>query len=181
MSPPDGVLYVAEMARLALDDLREPQPWSPDQLRCWHWRDDASFRFWQELERGIPYAQGHNDHAEQTLLHQLLNTMHTAFPYDESERQWLHESFWSLDFGRRGWVAAMRSQEAIIVSAGLQRAVYGRDLLRRWWAWRRETDEFSGQRTRALAVLALHGLVEAFHPNPDVRDRSRASCCEGGS
>lgn len=73
------------------------------------------------------------------------------------ERVWLHQA--SLDPAGRpdpSRLYSIRRREAAIISAGVRRVIYGRELLGRWWwSWRREADGFSGQETLDIARDAL--------------------------
>jgi len=51
--------------------------------------------------------------------------------------------------------AAIRKQRFEVFSGGMHRVVKGRDLMRRWWSWRRETDEFEGQGSLEQAKVAI--------------------------
>jgi hypothetical protein len=100
-------------------------------------------------------------------LHRQVAKLHNGFPFSEAERSWMlrlttepvsrdavqppYEGFADLEEG--------------IVSAGLLRVVSGRDLMRRWISWRRETDEYTGQGTLAYAQDALAHLIELVAPD----------------
>jgi hypothetical protein len=50
------------------------------------------------------------------------------------------------------------------MSAGIRRVIHGRDLLQRWWSWRRETGEYAGQGSLDQARDALEGVIELIAP-----------------
>lgn len=93
--------------------------------------------------------------------HGALSAFHNALPFSEAERDWLVRLY------RHG--AALTDEtfpdiaeayEDRIMSAGVTRVVSGRDLMRRWTAWRREADEFENQGALDQARKALQGLRE---------------------
>lgn len=95
-----------------------------------------------------------------------------ALPFTVEERTW----FLDPD-GTTAERADKRNQEATIISAGVHKVVSGRELVRRWLAWRRETDEFEGQGTLDIAreaLRSLHELVTPGEPLPDSYIRLRA-------
>ena len=97
-----------------------------------------------------------------------LHTYYTSLPFSEAERHWFFDSYERL-YGV-GLLDKLRQQEETIVSDGLPRAVSGRDLLRRWSSWRRQTDEFRGQNTVDIAREALRELVETLSPDLGLPD-----------
>jgi hypothetical protein len=149
----------------ALYDLCDVAEWSEARRGYWVPSDKRSFQGWFNVEEAIAPAQ-----AEPTInidqvddMNELLFQYHAALPFDEAEREWLHEAYaeaWGSDS-----IGIIRRQEAGVVSGGLHRVIYGRDLMRRWWAWRRGTDQFAGQGTVDLAREALRALIETTHPD----------------
>jgi hypothetical protein len=89
-----------------------------------------------------------------------------ALPFDETERAWLYDAY-EAAWGPK-CIQRIRAQEARVMSAGLRRVVVGRDLMRRWWAWRRETDEYAGQGGLDAAREGLRAIVEAVAPDLDL-------------
>jgi len=167
--PGEGAVYVGCIAADALADLESGPNWSEGQRRQWVGRDGWAFHECQEIERAAPHALAELDVGDGATLSDLLHTFHTALPYSEAEWHWLHRAYYELPVGSGRW-NIIRRQEIQLVSSGLRQVVYGRDLLRRWWAWRRETDEFRGQGTLDVARGALSAMVENFHPDPKVQE-----------
>jgi hypothetical protein len=167
--PGEGAIYVGCIAADALADLTVEPNWSAGQRRQWIGRDGWSFHECQEIDQAVPHARAELDVSDAAVLSNLLHSFHTALPYSQAEWHWLHEAYYDLPVGPGRW-NIIRRQEIQLVSSGLRQVVYGRDLLRRWWAWRRQTDEFQGQGTLDIARGALAGLVENFHPEPRVRE-----------
>lgn len=92
----------------------------------------------------------------------LRDRFHTALPFGEAERGWFLKAY-SGDFEPTGTggnvLKAIGNQEARIVTAGVRQVVNGRELVRRWLAWRRETDEYADQGTLDLARVTLDEIV----------------------
>ena len=121
-----------------------------------------------------------------------LDRWHAALPFNEAEREIVCSAYQS-DSGEveayREIPSQIRRQEFEIVNAGLRSVVRGRDLMRRWWAWRREADEFAEQGSLSQAKAALIQLVGHFvppenmppHISYDLQGSSapteRADCC----
>src|ERR1700722_8648245 len=93
----------------------------------------------------------------------MLSQYRMALPFDEAEREWLWHAYddaWGPDS-----IDMLRQQEARIISVGLQRVILGRDLVRRWWAWRRETEEYAGRGSLDIAREALREVIETVSPS----------------
>ena len=105
----------------------------------------------------------------------MLLRLHGAMPFDEVERDWLFEAHDETQGPNS--ITLIRRREATIVSGGLRRVVQGRDLIRRWWSWRRETDEFSGQGSLDQARDALRDLVVAHCDDPELPESYLALRC----
>jgi hypothetical protein len=94
----------------------------------------------------------------------------TALPLSQGEREWLLGLEYNReckDLSAQSLGDALSRQEGHITDAGVRRVVSGHELLHRWLAWRRETDQFKGQGTLDLARRALINLVELVAP-PDM-------------
>jgi hypothetical protein len=153
----EAPFWVGVAASDMLGEFLKELHWSPDRPYRWTPWDYVALADLRRLEERTPEAQAELESTspERTTFDELLHNLHVALPFGEAERQWMSSNcFEPNDVKRR--------QEIHIVSAGLRRVVYGRDLLRRWWAWRRETDEFGGQGTLELTREALRGLSDTF-------------------
>ena len=147
-----------------LRDLSEVPQWSEGSRR-WLQSDWFCLQNWWNIEIKTPAAQ-----VEPRLqvddvinLNEMLTRFNVALPFDEAERDWLFTAYdeaWGP-----GCIRTIRRQEATIVSSGLRQVIQGRDLMRRWWSWRRETDEYAGQGSLDLAREALRELVETYSPD----------------
>jgi hypothetical protein len=145
-------------------DLSDVPKWS-EHSRRWVPSDHWSFQSWFNIEDQIPLAQAEPKLGEDEIiyLNDILTRFHVALPFDEAEREWLltaYDEAWGPNS-----ISIIRTREATLVSNGLQRVVQGRDLARRWWSWRREANEFSGQGSLSLARDALYDLIQRYSPD----------------
>jgi hypothetical protein len=122
-----------------------------------------------------------------------LGQIHAGLPFTDQERTWLrHEHRWSWEFVEDDELAAVwrdaeqraRPDEGKrfpidfqIIKLGDQQGTDTRDLVRRWAAWRRGTDEFtdrtSFEQTRE-ALLSLGQELKPEGPNMKYREVFRA-------
>ncbi len=160
--PGEGPQYVSDLAYDLLSGLSEQPPVGTSQQRRWISSDYSTFNELQFFERAAPYAQADLDGDFRAALNVQLHTLRSALPYSEAERVWLYRGLLDSEgYPSHDRLHIVRRQEAAIVSSGVRQVIYGRELLRRWWSWRREADEFSGQGTLDMARHALEELVEA--------------------
>jgi hypothetical protein len=98
-------------------------------------------------------------------LHDAVAHYHCTLPFSEAERNWLFTTYRAVeqlpeeDSGFRGVVLALEKQRGEIVSTGRPQVIMGDELVRRWWAWRREADEFDGIGAYKRSQVALKGLL----------------------
>ncbi|HEX3910183.1 MAG TPA: hypothetical protein VHW67_05720 [Solirubrobacteraceae bacterium] len=164
-----GALLLGIRASDLLHDLCDTPIWSEGQK--WQWVDSDLFSLhnWFSVQEKVPGAL-----AEPTLgvdqvdeITGVLLDFNFTLPYDEAERSWLYAAY-DAAYGPDS-VETIRSREPEeIMSRGLRRVIDGRDLTRRWWAWRRETDEFRGQGGIELAREALRALIEMVAPGEEL-------------
>ena len=99
------------------------------------------------------------------LLNTNLAKYHEALPFSGAERRWLaHQCANFLECPVAEEV--FRSMQAELVIGGLWRVVQGGDLVRRWWSWRRQTDEYAHQDTVTVARTGLEAIARRFLPKP---------------
>jgi hypothetical protein len=176
----------AQFFRGALVPKRTPSP-SAHRHRYWSEQDHDSFRSALSIERTSRRLRMSPDvppEQRQGIADQLLGTLATlreALPYSEAERRWLvdtrvrHEERkvpFINQHGTSGFVRPpasellqdLKATEGEIVSAGIHQIIQGRDLARRWWSWRRQTDEFADQGSRDIAHTALNDLSDMLVP-----------------
>jgi hypothetical protein len=86
-------------------------------------------------------------------------SLHTALPFEEAERDWLVKVHHQLARHHKQVTPELfASLQGQIMLRGVQRAVEGQDLMRRWQAWLRQGDEFEGQGSLDQARDALGTL-----------------------
>lgn len=98
-----------------------------------------------------------------------------ALPYNEAE----DERFCEVRRENLGSTCLAREVRQLgierIEDGGIERYAVGKHLVRRWWRWRRDLEEFEGQRGPERAVAALRLGAEALMP---YLDRIRSECDE---
>jgi len=150
-------------AKSLIEDLSADLEWSPGDPLAWETTDRMALECWFELDSGIPLLEVP---FEQTgvpsiRLHDTILAFRTALPFNEAERAWLHamrsvpNAPADFDPGQR-----IESQTGTIMVAGVRRPVSGHNLMSRWLAWRRQTDEYQGQGSLDQAREALQSLRE---------------------
>ena len=150
-----------------LYDLCEVPQWI-EAARRWVPSDKWCFHNWSNLEIKVPAARAELK-ADVEDLDDAVLRLHGAMPFDEVERSWLLGTY-DEAYGPNS-IAIIRRREDTIVSGGLRRVVQGRDLMRRWWSWRREADEFSGQGSLDQARDTLADLVETYAADQALPER----------
>jgi hypothetical protein len=136
-------------------DLHEPHgeiPINDDGLPTWDsaGSDHRAFRIYADFRDTLNYTEPHDDTGE-TFWH-AVDLFHAALPFSEGERRWFLDAYKSArsveltKFGMRAQ-EVIASAETTITSNGLHKVIKGRELIRRWAAWRREIDEFADQGT----------------------------------
>jgi hypothetical protein len=94
-----------------------------------------------------------------------MATFRTSLPFTEAERRWLFDEGCELpNLHEDAWFESARGTDEELVSAGVVRVVHGRDLLQRWWSWRREIGEYAGQGSLDQARSALEGVIGLLAP-----------------
>jgi hypothetical protein len=162
----------------ALEWLSVDPHWHGGKQR--HWKESDHESFWSTLEcaHGIREAgasrliegviQGPN--GSQNQHHRLvmkLARFHHSLPFDEAQRDWLLRGVYNdtwLTSPNRPTIQQISCQAYRISSAGQHQEVRGKDLLDRWWAWRRRAFEFEGERTIWYAQSSLQGIGEMLVP-----------------
>lgn len=153
-----------------LNDLCADLPtWSDDSKWRWVQSDRYALYGWYslEIETLDALAEPTLDRSQVGDILGLLSDLHVALPFDEAEGSWLLNAYGeAFDHDQRPIVSRIRCrQPEEIVSSGLRRVIDGRNLLRRWWAWRRDTDEYAGQGAVDLSRDALHRMIETLSPD----------------
>jgi hypothetical protein len=166
----EGPALLGLRAADLLGDLCDVPAWTKDQR--WRWVNSDRFALygWYSLEietlDALAEPELTRNQVGDILNH--LSDFRVALPFSEAEGNWLLDAY-SQMFDTSANLSFIRSRKPEeIVSAGLRRVIDGRDLLRRWWAWRREADEFRGQGSIYLAREALRTLIETVAPYHDL-------------
>jgi hypothetical protein len=167
---------VGQCAIELLGELSKPAPslvGLDDKLLVWGAEDRFTFTNLGELEFGSRFIDPEPgiDGGKIGDLHRALHRFHTALPLSEAERYWLFDPLHKDQEGQPdiGEPETLIGTTAEVVSGGLRQVIEGREVLRRMAAWRRETDEFTGQGTlnearEALGEIALMLVMEANWP-----------------
>ncbi len=96
-----------------------------------------------------------------------LAAYHDALPFSGAERRWITDTLRGIPKKERRARQTIVSQEAAeIMVAGVRRVTKGTDLTRRWWAWRRQTDEFEGQGSFDATICALDSIAMILMRKP---------------
>lgn len=96
-----------------------------------------------------------------------LGNVHRSLPFDDGERGWLLHGL----YARPGSVEHFKTIHQIscsaghVESSGRMRTVPGKELLDRWWAWRRQTREFEGEGSVIYAQHSLQTIGEILVPS----------------
>ena len=151
-----GLIQTAEQL---VGFLSEDLEWSPgDPLVCED-ADSLALTYWLEFDSAIPLMampfEMTGDFSKR--LHDTILAVRTALPFNEAERAWLY------DGTRSGHDPSLPKQvperfehmEGTIMVDGVRRPVSGHELMSRWLAWRRQTDEYEGQGSLDQAREAL--------------------------
>jgi len=109
----------------------------------------------------------------------FVDRWHSALPFDEQERVGVYGLYReSAKSELAGIVDAptvaelLGTTELEFMSGGVRKAVHGRELLQRWWEWRRSAGEFEGQDSNGEATKAL-GLMVAGFLHRDIEEVAR--------
>jgi hypothetical protein len=115
----------------------------------WTESDRDTFDAYCELENSFNLVEPHADvdGSDVVALAHKVQHLNASLPFREGERLWLIEAERQVSRDGFDFPTGLLTAEATVTSAGRHHVVQGHDLLRRWAAWRRETDEFAEQRT----------------------------------
>ena len=154
--------------------LRKPHgdvPVTSEGLPTWAESDDKAFESYSTFTNSLRYVVVPNDDTRE--LGDTVDRFHATVPFSQGERRWFHDVYGEatkLECDAPGFSLPeiLAGVEATIISNGLHQMVRGRELMRRWAAWRRQTDEFADQGTLSQAqryVNKIENLVMRDH-NP---------------
>ncbi len=138
--------------------------------RVWNESDDMALEVWIEAEFLVPFLapkDGVVTTDESYELFSDIGRLHGAVPFSDAERHWLVDKYRDMSDDKQR--SRLREQEIHLMSGGVRQVVQGRDLMRRWWSWRRQVDEFEGQRSLDAAIEAMQKIVDKVTP-PELPD-----------
>lgn len=124
----------------------------------WDKADYDAYHIFTELDTGLRFLEPSPEVEGDEIgdLHRAFERLHMALPFSEAERHWLRERPRRYEPDIAG---AIWGQADEIMQDGLIRVVQGRELVRRWWAWRREVEEFAGQGALEETQQALGEII----------------------
>jgi hypothetical protein len=99
------------------------------------------------------------------VLSQHLAAYRAALPFTQEERRWMTRLCGKME-NTPNIDERMRSIETPLVAAGHYRVVQAGDLFRRWWSWRRETDEYRNEHSISFASASLAAIAARFMRRP---------------
>lgn len=105
-------------------------------------------------------------------LNRCLGLWHSALPFSEAERGLILDADRSpereaIEPGPekvRGTARIVRKTELELIDSGVRKMVKGRELMRRWWLWRREMGDYADQGGLTQAKDALRDFVGLLIP-----------------
>jgi hypothetical protein len=106
-------------------------------------------------------------------LWETIDRLHASLPFSEGERRWLIDS--KRGIPDQEIPAAIVGMEAIVTSNGLHQIVRGGELVRRWAAFRRSTDEFARLGTVEEAEQHAREIAWRIQPNLSLPDETTSS------
>ena len=135
-----------------------------------HWtrRDASSFIAAILLESGIEgldkVVSWPLGSVDQSDLRTSIQTYQAALPFHDPEQRWLVTVF---DAAEQSGVVGVADKQPIIrgattelLIAGQVEEVQGRELMDRWWDWRRGLGDFEGTPSLTIAIDALRDMEQ---------------------
>lgn len=145
----------------ALWDISELPRQSQRTWSRWTDQDGHSLHGWFNVEEKAAIAVADSRGTESTPMRGLMERYHASLPFSDGEREWLRDVYEEL-WGSPGTLHELCQQESEIVTSGLSRIVTGRELVSRWWRWRRALAVERGSVEDAREVL--RETIEATAP-----------------
>lgn len=145
----------------------------PADERGWAESDNVTLRAALSLEGDLRFFGLPNSGSDEVVdgLYDFVDRWHGALPSDEQERV----AVYKLHLKSRNNAPPpiedvptlpelLQTTELELMTNGVRRAVRGRDLLHRWWEWRRGVGEFEGQDSYLEAMKALALMTARLVP-----------------
>jgi hypothetical protein len=166
---------VGLQAQMLLEYLSQPLLESERDERGWYYPEGDALTALVELEWLVPHIRPTGDVLtdEMGAFATRLAAFRLALPVTEAERYWLHHVRDAVDPHSHWFETQIGEADDEVISLGLRTRIDGGDLLRRWRAWRRETDEYDGQGTLDLAREALRGVAQLLLPDEPLPESYR--------
>lgn len=100
-----------------------------------------------------------------------FRSLYTALPFHEAERWWLLQTaITRFPFRPQPWAPGgmhdppIFEERRVMVVGGVEKTVEAKELLERFWLWRRELGDYSAGEGLREARLALSALVDLLSP-----------------
>lgn len=160
----------------AVNVLADVPEWRGGTHRRWLSSDYVAFQetvhFAYQAQRSyamlcIPNAGEVYDRREEMPLDFHLDHVYQALPFSEGERHWLVQLFEAGVQGDENGAKVIVKEAnwaECVMEAGQMRPLDGRDLLDRWWAWRRGVFEFEDGTALNIACKGLSGIADITLP-----------------
>jgi hypothetical protein len=142
---PGGVarILLGSHADALSTDLHESHgeiPINGDGLPTWSPSDHSAFSTYSDFRYTLDYIEPHDETGEE--LWHAVDLFHAALPFSEGERRWFldaRQAAWSAEVEEfvTSFPENIAGAETTITSNGLHQIIKGRELIRRWTAWRR--------------------------------------------
>lgn len=160
-----------EYAHMLLEYLSQSVAGPPEYIdHGWHCADGDALQSLGEFEYFLVHTRATAEVSAEEMqkFDSKLAAFQTALPFTEAERYWLVKGKGRVAVHYEHIEKSIGQHEEEVVSAGIRKVINGRDLMRRWLAWRRETDEYANQGTLDIAREALRGMVEMLNPGEEL-------------
>lgn len=157
-------------ALYAFIEVSEDAPVRTDGERRWFVSDHNALLISMAFEdhirlEGLPSDAPADVRAE---VSGYLDAWHEALPFNEPEREIVRGAYNAAPdrpLAYREIPSQLRKSDFEVMESGVKKIVRGRELMRRWWAWRRELDEFEGQGNLGQAKEAVANLAGKLIPS----------------
>jgi hypothetical protein len=133
------------------------EPASLDESGAMPTADCTALANWLTLEHLVPLVDVpvELEGDVRQRAHDALSALHTALPFSEAERGWLVRLYRHRSPTGEDLPAMIKTCNSEVMDSGIKREIVGRDLMRRWIAWRREDAEYTDQHSVSEARNAL--------------------------
>jgi hypothetical protein len=155
-----------------LMELHEAAPIPTNGRRRWYVSDHSSLGMAMSFEQEVREEGVHNAPAEvRDEVSSRVDDWHGALPFSEVERTVIYDAYQRGHREPRDVPSQLRQEGYQRISSGVSSRIEGRELMSRWWAWRRELDQFAGQESliEARATVArMTALLIRPSEMPDI-------------